>query len=108
MTTEDRADHYLKSLRRWAARLRWIAEVWDTPELDPRDRQAFPLEWGNVIGRLAKVETLARQGVLRPSARAELRVVAEELVELLPTMQRLKLRQPDPEVLERARAVEAA
>jgi hypothetical protein len=108
MTAEERVDHDLASLHRWAGRLRSIAELWETPLLDVRERQAFPLEWGNVVGRLAKVEALASQGTLRPAARAELRNVAEELVELLPTMQRLRLRQPDPDVLERARRVEAA
>jgi hypothetical protein len=34
--------------------------------------------------------------------------VADELADVLPTMQRLKLRQPDPDVLARARSVEAA
>lgn len=90
------------------ARLRWIAEIWESSELDPGERQAFPLEWDNIVGRLAKVELLASRGHIRPVARAELRSVAEELAELLPTMQRLNLRQPDPEGLARARSVEAA
>jgi hypothetical protein len=108
VTTDERVDHDLASLRRWANRLRWIAVIWDSTDLDPRERQAFPLEWGNVIGRLRKVEALAERGTLRPAARDELRSVAEELADLLPTMQRLKLRQPDPEALARARRVEAA
>jgi hypothetical protein len=106
--TDERADHYLASLRRWTQKLRRYADVWDQDVLDPRERQAFPLEWDNIIGRLAKVEAVAERGELRPAARAELRSVAEELAELLPTMQRLKLRQPDPEALKRARSVEAA
>ena len=108
MTPNERADRYLASLRRWMLRLRWIDEVWNSPDLDPRERQAFPLEWSNVVDRLAKVQQLAERGALSPAARVELRSVAEELTELLPTMQRLKLRQPDPEVLARARSVEAA
>ena len=108
MTQNERADRYLASLRRWMVRLRWLAQIWESPNLDPRERQAFPLEWDNVVGRLAKVEALAERGELQPAARAELRSVAEELTELLPTMQRLKLRQPDSEALARARGVEAA
>lgn len=108
MTPDERVDHYLASLRRWAGRLRRIAGVWDSPDFDPRERQAFPIEWGNVIGRLAKVEAMGAHGTLRPAAREELRQVAEELTELLPTMRRLGLRLPDLEALERARRVEAA
>jgi len=100
-------DHYLASLRRWAARLRLIAGVWDSPDFDPRERQAFPIEWGNII-RLAKVEALAARGALRPAARNELRQVADELAELLPTMRRPGVSLPDLEALERARRVEAA
>ena len=108
MTTEERADHDLASLHRWAERLRQFAAAWDTDTLDDREREAFPLEWHNIIGRLAKVEAQAVSRELRPSAILELRRVAEELEELLPTMQRLHLRLPDAGALERARAVEAA
>lgn len=108
MTTDERADHYLRSLHRWSARLRHFADVHDSPDLDPAERQAFPLEWDNIIGRLPKVELMAQRGELRPEALAELHRVAEELTELLPTMRRLRLRLPDLEALERARAVEAA
>jgi hypothetical protein len=109
MTTDGRADFWLTSLHVWAGKLRSIADFWDSPLLDWRDRQAFPVEWGNIIiGRLEKVEGLDCQRKLRPSARVELRAVADELHELLPTMRRLKLRQPDPEALERARRIEAA
>ena len=108
MTTDERAAHYLMSLHRWAAYLRDFAATYDSPNLDPAERQAFPLEWANIIGRLAKVELMAQRGELRPDALAELHRVAEELTELLPTMRRLHLRLPDLEALERARAVEAA
>jgi hypothetical protein len=47
-------------------------------------------------------------GQLNTEARADLRRVAEDLTALLPTMQRLHLRLPDLEALERARMVEAA
>src|SRR5437763_5835446 len=107
MTPEQRAARYLASLRRWTQRLRWFAEVWGTPDLDERERQAFPLEWDNAIDRLIDVEQMAQRGVLRPDALTELHLVAEELTDLLPTMRRLRLRLPDLEALERARAVEA-
>jgi len=108
MTTDERIEHDLKSLHRWAGHLREFAVAYDSPDLDPAERQAFPLEWANIIGRLAKVERFAERGELQPSALADLHAVAEELTELLPTMRRLRLRLPDLEALERARAVEAA
>src|SRR5438046_2170032 len=105
MTTDERGYHYLRSLHRWIVRLRHFAVVHDSPDLDPAERQAFPLEWDNIIGRLAKVEAMAQRGQLRPDAVVDLHRVAEELTELLPTMRRLRLRLPDLEALERARAV---
>jgi hypothetical protein len=109
MTTDAaRVDHDLASLRRWITRLRAVAAAWDAPDLDVREREAFPVEWGNIIGRLAKVEAYERRGALRPSSVAELRQVAQELTELLPTMRRLGLRLPDLDALARARSVEAA
>lgn len=108
MTVEERANHDLASLRRWAGKLRRVANIWDSSELDARDRQAFPLEWDNVIGRLAKVEALARDGMLRPSTIGELRSVADELAALMPTMQRLGLHAPEAEALARAQSVTAA
>jgi hypothetical protein len=108
MTTEQRAALYLTSLRYWIQCLREFANAWDTGDLDVRERQAFPLEWDNAIDRLVDVEAMARDGDLRAGSLVELRRVAGELVELLPTMRRLGVRQPDPEALERARSVEAA
>src|SRR6266540_3848310 len=103
MTTDERADHYLTSLRWWTARLREYAPVWDSPDFDEREREAFPYEWDNIIGRLAKVEALAQRQLLKPAAIAELRAVADELTDLLPTMRRLRLRLPDADALQRAR-----
>ena len=108
MTTDERIQHDLRSLHRWAGHLRAFAATYDAPDLNPAEREAFPLEWANIIGRLAKVERLAQGGELRPAALVDLHLVAEELTELLPTMRRLHLRLPDLEALERARAVEAA
>ena len=108
MTTEQRAALYLTSLRRWTQRLREFAEAGDRNELDVRERQAFPLEWDNAIDRLVDVAALAGGRRLRAESLAEVRRIADDLVELLPTMRRLRLRLPDAEALERARTVEAA
>jgi len=108
MTIEQRAAFYVVSLRRWMQRLLMFAEAMDTGDIDIRERQAFPLEWDNALDRLVALDNFDRQGKLQPPARAELRAVADELHALLPTMQRLNLRQPDPEALARARRAEVA
>ena len=108
MTTEQRAEHDLASLETWAKRLRQLAEEWDSPGVDDRERLAFHAEWDNIVGRLAKTEGLARDGLLSPTTMARLRQVADELAALVPTMQRLGLRCPDPDALARARIATAA
>jgi hypothetical protein len=108
MTIDVRSDHYLASLRYWATKLRLIADIWDVPDLDPRERESLRPEWDNIVDRLSAVETLADSGALRPAALAELRGVAAELTELVPTMKRLRLRLPDLEALERAAGRPAA
>jgi len=70
--------------------------------LDPGERESLRPEWDNIIGRAGKLTALAEVGALRPAALDELRRIAEELTELLPTMQRLRLRTPDLEALARA------
>lgn len=107
-TTRARADRYLASLRRWSAELRRIAQEWDSPDFDERERLAFPLEWDNILDRLTAVEAMARDGRLSVSTLAELREVACELDSLRPTMERLGLRMPDPDALTRAIAAPVA
>lgn len=108
MTTQERASRYLASLRRWTRLLRQYAEQWEDGSLDERERQAFPLEWDNALDRLDDLNSIARRGDIDAATLTSFRQFADELAELIPTMQRLKLRQPDPEALRRARAVEAA
>src|ERR1043165_1183252 len=105
MTPEERGTRYLASLRRWTQRLRWFTAVFGTADLDEQEEEAFPSEWNNVIDRLVDVEMIAQRSDLSPDTLAELHGIAEELTELLPTMRRLRLRLPDLDALERARAV---
>src|SRR5690242_870588 len=102
MNTLPQADHYLASLRSWPTTLRLTADLWDDPELDPAERESLRPEWDNIVGRVRKLQLLAEAHELRPAALAELRGVAEELTELVPTMRRLRLRVPDLDALSRA------
>jgi hypothetical protein len=108
LSPDERVAHELHALRHGAAWLRTMGEVWESSLVDERKRRTFPAEWDDVLARFTEMEALAARGALNPAARAELRSIAEELAELLPTMQRLGVRQPDPEALERARRVEVA
>ena len=108
MTTRTRANRYIASLRRWAADLRKIAQVWDSPALDERERQAFPVEWDNALDRLTIIDTMMREGELSPSELVELRTLARELDVLRPVMERLRLRVPDPALLARVMNPQAA
>jgi hypothetical protein len=108
MTTQTRAHRYIASLRRWANDLRRIAVVWDSPTLDERERQAFPVEWDNALDRLTIVETMMREGELSPSELTDLRALGQELDALRPVMERLRLRAPDPDLLARVMKTQAA
>jgi hypothetical protein len=102
MTTDLRSDHYLASLRYWTAKLRLLSDIWDAPDLDPRERESVRPEWDNISDRVETLMATAEAGELRPAALAELRGIAEELTALEPTMQRLRLRIPDLDALARA------
>ena len=103
MTSDRRAARNLRSLQRWLQRFDQFVEAFDTGVLDPREREAFPLEWDNILDRLVPVEAMARSGELQADEIAALQQVAEGLADRLPTMRRLSLRLPDLEALERAR-----
>jgi hypothetical protein len=105
MNDEQIAKHYVRSLRLWIPRLRWFASVYpetDLSEFDERERESFPFEWDNIIGRVERVQALVERGALDPDTLAEFGIIASELTDLLPTMRRLRLRLPDLDALARA------
>src|SRR4051812_14230711 len=105
MDDRERAQHYLKSLGTWIGDLRWyisVAESQDLSEFDERVRESFPFEWDNIVGRVKRLQNLADAGHLQSSEREDFRGIAEELTDLLPAMQRLRLRVPDLDALARA------
>src|SRR6185503_8294478 len=98
MNDQELAEHGLRSLRRWVNDLHWyvrVAEADNLNELDERNREAFPFEWDDVVDRTRRLVRQAEAGMLQPASLAVLRGIAEELTELLPAMQRLRLRAPD-------------
>jgi hypothetical protein len=69
--------------------------------VDAREREAFPLEWDNAMDLLEDVDAIAEQRMLRRATRQRLRAAADELLGLLPVIEHLRLRVPDPEALAR-------
>ncbi|HZO25379.1 MAG TPA: hypothetical protein VFH48_05225 [Chloroflexota bacterium] len=109
MTAIDlKTDHDLASLRYWTAKLRLVADIWDDPDLDPAERESVRPEWDNITDRIARIQAMADRGELRQAAMTELRAIADELSDLRPTMQRLRLRLPDLDALSRVAAQPAA
>ena len=112
MNDEEQARYYLRTLHYWIGQLRWFIAASDSTEplseLDERERESFPFEWDDVVGRVKRAQMLADAGALEPDGVAELRGIAEELTELLPTMQWLRLRVPDLDALARSAGRPAA
>src|SRR6266536_614318 len=106
MTPDDQARHDLHSLRRVAARMRSIPSGDDDGAV--RERMALRAEWNNMVGWIARVESLAQAGRLDAVTVEELGHVARELTDLLPTMERHRYHLPDREALRRASSHAAA
>ena len=102
MKIDLRTDHDIASLRYWTAKLRLTIDIWDDPDLDPGERQSIRPEWDNIADRLIRLQSQSDRGELRPAALVELRAITDELTALRPAMQRLRLRLPDLQALERA------
>jgi len=95
MIDEQRATRDIDSLHRWAQRLRRFAEETDALTVDVREREAFPLEWDNAMDLLDDVQAAAGHGTLSARPLQQLKGVAGELFDLMPVMERLRLRVPD-------------
>jgi hypothetical protein len=105
MNEQELAERRVLPLRRWTNDLHWfvgVAGSSDLGEMDERNREAFPFEWDDVVDRTRRIIRNAEDGLLGPAALAELRGIAQELTDLLPAMQRLRLRTPDLDALARA------
>jgi hypothetical protein len=104
----DRARGYLRSVREEAERLAKDSDALVGPSVPLVDRQAFHAEWANEVGRFSLVVKAYDAGRLRRAEVNELRNVARQLVDLMPLLERLKLRAPDAADLERLKATSAA
>jgi hypothetical protein len=78
------------------------------PTLDPEDRVAFRAEWHDLMDIFGQLVTAYAAGRLDEDDARSLRSVASTLADVLPTMDRLRLRRPDPEALARVRLAAAS
>jgi len=93
-------------LRREADRLPAVEADWSARE--PEDRVGFRAEWHDLMDIFAHVVEAYDRGRLTADEVEELRGVATALLNGLPVMERLRVRLPDRETLDRIVAARVA
>lgn len=106
--TPDRTDHYLTWVGREVERLRAIEAGGGLPALPVEDRMAVRLEWDDVVDRYLAVVAAYERGQLTRDLSNRLVELSLLLAALAPTLERMRLRQPDPDVLDRIRLAAAS
>jgi hypothetical protein len=89
-----------------AQRLPAVEATWAT--LDAEDRVAFRAEWHDLMDVFVHLVTAYEASRLAPRDVPSLHSLATALATLLPTMERMRLRQPDPDALARIRLAAAS
>jgi hypothetical protein len=103
----DRADHYLTWVEREIARIRDVEPRWDSEGFPVEERMATRLEWDDVVDRYLAVVHAHDEGQLSGVTTTRLADVSAQLAALLPLLERLRLRRPDPGILARLRLAAA-
>lgn len=96
----------IEVLKQEVQRLRTTEATWVT--VDPEDRVAFRAEWRNLMDVFGHVVAAYDAGRLPADLQPQLIELSVRLAELAPTLERLRLRQPDPEILARLRLAAAS
>lgn len=104
----DRANHYLIWVEREIARIRDVERHWDSETFPVEERMATRLEWDDVVDRYLAVVHAHDEGQLSRATTTRLADVSARLDSLLPLLERLRLRRPDPEILARLRLAAAS
>jgi len=105
---QDRAEHYLTWVDREIDRLRALDAEGGMATLAVDDRMATRLEWDDVVDRYLAVVAAHDDRQLSPSQASRLFDVTMHLAALVPVLERLRLRRPDPEILARVRLTAAS
>jgi hypothetical protein len=103
----DQAKRYLAWVDREIARIRTVVPQWDSASLPPEERMAVRLEWDDVVDRYMAVVRAHDDGLLDAAASTHLLDVSAHLDAFVPTLERLRLKRPDPDVLARLRMAAA-
>jgi hypothetical protein len=106
--TRERAEHYLDWVNREIDRLRALDAEGGMATLAVEDRIATRVEWDDVVDRyLAVVAAYDRRRLSRDQI-LYLFDVSMHLAALVPVLERLRVRQPDPEILARMKLAAAS
>ena len=104
--TQQRVQLDIGVVTREAQRLPAVEATWAT--LDPEDRVAFRAEWHDLMDVFVHLVTAYETGHLAARDIPALRSLVAALVAGLPMMERMRLRQPDPEMFARIRLAAAS
>ncbi len=104
----DRALNHLAAIRRDLARLTALERSWFDDAFLPDDRIGYRAEWDNTLDRFSAVIRAYVEDQLEHDVVAELLEVANVLVEFMPALERMQLRQPSPDDLRRLGILSAA
>jgi hypothetical protein len=105
---QDRAEHYLTWVNREIDRLVSLDADGGMPVLSVEDRMATRLEWDDVIDRYLAVVAAYDDGTLSRDVHTRLFDVSARLDSLVTTLERMRLRTPDPDLLTRLRLATAS
>jgi hypothetical protein len=103
--TQMREHLDIRILKQETQRLPAVEASWAT--LDPEDRVAFRAEWHDLMNIFGHLVVASESGRLGAADEHDLRDVARALTAAVPLLERLRLRRPDPDVLERMRLAAA-
>ena len=76
--------------------------------MDPEDRVGFRAEWRDLMDVFGHVVAAYDAGRLPADLRRQLIELSVRFAEVAPMLERLRLRQPDPEILARLRLAAAS
>jgi hypothetical protein len=96
----------IEVVRREVERLATVQAGWAA--FDPEDRVAFRAEWHDLMDIFGHLVATYAAGRLDEDDARDLRSVASILTDALPIVERMRLRQPDPELLARIRLAAAS
>jgi hypothetical protein len=106
--TQDKQQHYLGWVHRELDHLCTLDAQGGLQALEPEDRVGLRLEWHDVVDRYLAVVAAYDDGRLPADLQSDLIELSVRLAELAPTLERLRLRQPDPKTLARLRLAAAS